>query len=193
MLKVGLTGGIGSGKSLISRVFSEWGVPVFLSDQEAKKVYLDTTISQQVKNLFGEVIFDHDLLNFKKLAKIVFSDKIALQKLDSIVHPFTMNLYNKWVASKCNEPYTIMESAIIFEAHIQHYFDKIIVVETPIEICIERVMARDSISRDTVLERMQFQNQSSKKTNNSDFTIINDNKLLILPQVLKIHKILTAQ
>lgn len=190
MIKIGLTGGIGTGKSIVSHIFSELGISVFYADMEAKKAYLDEIVLLKVRDLIGDVVFEQETLNLQKLAKIVFADKIVLTKLNSIIHPYTMDLYDDWVGQHKEDVYTIMESAIIFEADIHKQFDKIITVDAPVEICIKRVMERDNISKESVIQRMESQFATKFKTERSDFVIINDNNTLILQQVLDIHNTL---
>ena len=190
MKKVGLTGGIGSGKSFVSRVFSELGIAVFNADQQAKKAYSDVRILTKVRNIFGDCVFDAHALNFQKLSKIVFANKDLLEKLNAIIHPFTLKVYNEWLEVHANDTYIIMEAAIIFEAKIQNMFDTIICVNAPEDICIERVMHRDFVSEEEVKKRMQNQIPTAFKIKNSDFTLMNDEHSLILPQVLAIHNAL---
>ena len=190
MKKVGLTGGIGSGKSFVSKVFSELGVAVFNADLEAKRAYTDVSILTKVRKVIGNSVFDAHALNFQRLSKIVFSDKDLLAKLNAIVHPFTLKLYNEWLETHVNDTYTIMEAAIIFEANIQNMFDAIICINAPESICVERVMHRDFVSEEEVKQRIQNQIPTAIKIKKSDFTIINDDNSLILPQVLTIHKAL---
>ncbi len=190
MKKVGLTGGIGTGKSIVSRVFSELGISVFYSDNEAKKAYLDDMVLLKVRDMFGDSVFEQETLNIEKLATIVFANNDSLTKLNNIIHPFTMDLYDEWIDQHKEDVYTIMESAIIFEAEIHKQFDKIITVNAPIEICIKRVMERDNISKESVLQRMESQFATNFNTEKSDFVIINDDKTLILQQVLDIHNTL---
>jgi len=190
MKKVGLTGGIGTGKSIVSRVFSELGISVFYSDNEAKKAYLDDMVLLKVRDMFGDSVFEQETLNIEKLATIVFANNDSLTKLNNIIHPFTMDLYDEWIDQHKEDVYTIMESAIIFEAEIHKQFDKIITVNAPIEICIKRVMERDNISKESVLQRMESQFATNFNTERSDFVIINDDKTLILQQVLDIHNTL---
>ncbi len=190
MKRVGLTGGIGSGKSLVSQVFSELGVAVFNADRQAKKAYSDIRTLTKVRNIFGDSVFDAHALNFQKLSKIVFSNKDLLEKLNAIIHPFTLKLYNEWLETHVNDTYTIMEAAIIFEANIQNMFDTIICVNAPEDICVERVMHRDFVSEEEVKQRIRNQIPIAIKIKKSDFTIMNDDKSLILPQVLAIHNTL---
>ena len=190
MKKVGLTGGIGSGKSFVSKVFSELGVAVFNADLEAKRAYTDVSILTKVRKVIGNSVFDAHALNFQRLSKIVFSDKDLLAKLNAIVHPFTLKLYNEWLETHVNDTYTIMEAAIIFEANIQNMFDTIICVNAPEDICVERVMHRDFVSEEEVKQRIRNQIPIAIKIKKSDFTIMNDDKSLILTQVLAIHNTL---
>jgi dephospho-CoA kinase len=188
MMKVGLTGGIGTGKSVAARIFSELQVPVYSADTEAKKAYADPAVLQKLKQSFGGEVFDNNTISLKKLAQVVFSDKVRLIELNSIIHPFLLNDFEKWLESLAEVPYIIMESAILYETSYYEMFDKMITVSAPVELCMERVMKRDGVSREEVQKRMQNQVADEIKTSKADFVIINDGNTMILPQVLEIHE-----
>ncbi len=188
MIKIGLTGGIGTGKSVIAEIFTSLGIPVFYADQEAKKAYRDPDVLKKIKALFGEIVFDHQQVNFIKLSNLIFSEKIKLEKLNNIIHPLVFNKFKQWISWNNAAPYVIMESAILFETGYDSLFEKIIVVTAPAELCIERVMKRDSIDRDMVLKRMSNQFPNEVKAERSDFCIQNNNIDILTPQVLSIHK-----
>ncbi len=188
MIRVGLTGGIGTGKTVVARIFSELQVPVYFADTEAKKAYLDAAILQKARQLFGDEVFDDNILNYKNLARIVFNDKKKLSELNSLIHPFIISDFEKWAIGQKNAPYIIMEAAILFETSLHVLFDKIIAVTAPEELCIARVMKRDGISRGEVIRRLDNQLQNDIKVRQSDYIIINDGTRLLLPQVLGIHK-----
>lgn len=189
MIKVGITGGIGTGKSMVCNIFSKLGIPVYVADTEAKILMnTNSAIKQQLLALFGKDIYnENDVLDRKKLSEIIFNDKIALAKVNAIVHPIVRKHFNKW-ADLQQSAYVIQEAAILFESGQNAYFDKIILVTAPYEIKIERVMKRDNISREKVIERMNNQLTDEEKIPKSDFIINNDNKSMVLPQVLEIHK-----
>ena len=189
MLKVGLTGNIGSGKSLVSEVFSIYGIPVYHADQESKKFLVDPFVKEKILSLFGEKVLSvSGEIDRGELATIVFSDKKALAALDSILHPMVINDFTHWCEAFREYPYIIQEAAIIFESGVAGIFDRIIHVSCPKEIAIERVMKRDGIDGNSVLQRMRFQMEDAEKSKLSDFVINNDGSEMIIPQVLSIHR-----
>lgn len=188
MLKIGLTGGIGAGKSYIGQIFTKLGVPIFIADIEARKIQLcNAAVIEKLTNLLGNDIYlPNGDINRKKLAQIIFNDKIALQKVNDIIHPAVREAFNKW-ATKQKASYVIQEAAIIFENQQAHNFDKIITVSAPAELRIKRVMKRDKISRTEVLKRMKNQLPDEIKIEQADFVINTDEGQLILPQIIDIH------
>jgi len=188
MIKIAVTGGIGSGKSFVCEIFEKIGVPVFYADKSAKEIMdTDPEVRNELISYFGPEIFDANKnLNRSKLAKIIFNNKTELFKVNKIVHPLVRKEFEEW-ANKQNAPYVIEEAAIVFESGLAHLFDKIICVTAPLEIRIERVMKRDRLTHNKVLERMKNQESDEKKIEKSDFIILNDNKEMILPQIINIH------
>lgn len=188
MLKVGITGGIGSGKSMVSHIFNLLGVPVFDADKAAKQVMLDNKlVREQLINSFGENVYLNNELNRSYLSKMVFSDEHLLKKLNAIVHPATIEEGEKWV-SKQTAPYVIKEAALLFEAGSAEGLDYIIGVFAPQHIRINRVMKRDNVSRQDVLNRMSKQIDEAIKMKLCDFVIVNDEQQMVIPQVLNLHK-----
>jgi dephospho-CoA kinase len=192
MIKVGLTGGIGTGKTVVAEIFAALGIPIFFADQEAKKAYTDEEILKKIRQLFGESVFDDHGLNFIKLSNHIFSHKIELEKLNNIIHPYVLARFEKWIGENLGAPYVMMESAILFETGYNSMFEKMITVTAPLELCIERVMKRDGIDRDMVLKRILNQFPNESKVEKSDYSILNDNLELLSPQVIKIHTMLSA-
>jgi dephospho-CoA kinase len=189
MLKVGLTGNIGSGKSLVAKIFSTMGIPVYNSDRESKKFLELVEIKSTIVKSFGPVILLPDgEIDRRKLGDIVFSDPSSLNSLNSILHPLVIKDFRQWCLSNQDQKYIIQETAILFESGYYRQFDKTIHVSCSPEIAIERVIQRDKSSRETVLKRMQFQFEDSKKAAMSDYVILNDGSELIIPQILSIHK-----
>jgi dephospho-CoA kinase len=188
MIKVAVTGGIGSGKSVICEVFEKIGIPVFNADRSAKEIMdSDNNIKEKLISYFGADIYDSDeKLYREKFADIIFNDKATLKKVNEIVHPAVRMEFEVW-AKKQNAPYVIEEAAIVFESGQEHLFDKIISVFAPMELRIERVMKRDNITRDKVLERMNNQRNDESRNEKSDFIIVNDDKEMILPQIININ------
>ena len=189
MLKIGLTGNIGSGKSIVARIFGIIGTPVYKADEESKKFLDFQTIQSQIKSAFGpEIISPEGKIDRKKLGTIVFKDPASLNTLNSILHPLVITDFLKWADGKTDHHYILLEAAIIFEGGYQKLFDKIIHVSCPPDFAIERVIRRDRITREEVERRMQFQFDDQKKAAMSDFIIRNDGSEMVIPQVLSIHQ-----
>ena len=186
MYSVGLTSGIGCGKTLIAKVFSTFGIPVFNSDQQAKELYKDSVFLQQIVHTFGNTIIENGKFIPQRLADIVFNDRQALETLNALIHPKVLERYKLW-QSQQTSPYTILESAIIFESNWQNHFNKIINITSPLEIVIERVKLRDKISEDQILQRINNQLPVEEKEKLSDYNIFHDNKTMLLPQIIEIH------
>ena len=189
MLKIGLTGGIGSGKSIVGRAFEMMGIPIYVADNEAKRLMVsDAELQNLLVSRFGDQIYDSNFnLNRKLLAEIVFNDSEALKDINSIVHPAVRKDFIRWCEQHSQTPYVIQESAIIFDSGLYKNFDKIITVVAEDEIRIQRVMERDSISRELIVERMRSQLPESVRIEKADFVIYNNTEL-ILPQIERIDK-----
>jgi dephospho-CoA kinase len=189
MLKVGLTGNLGSGKSLIAEIFRILGIPVYNADEASKRFLKDKTTREKIRNTFGNDVFSGPgEIDRKALGKIVFSDPDKLLRLNGILHPLVRKDFIDWCSSQEDKPYIIQEAAIIFENGLKDEYDRIIHVSCPEEIAIERAMYRDNAERDDVLKRMQFQWKDEIKAAMSDFIILNDGSELVIPQVLRIHQ-----
>lgn len=188
MLKIGLTGGIGSGKSTVARVFSELGVPVFVSDEQARLLQDgDEELKAQIVSAFGASVYRDGKLDRAKMAEIVFADPEKLRQLNAMVHPAVRKAFGAFCAQHSKSPYVINEAAILYETGLDKTLDKIIVVTAPDALRIERVMARDGVTEEAVRSRMQQQMPQEEKERKADFLILNDGKELLLPQVLRIH------
>lgn len=186
MYSVGLTSGIGCGKTLIAKVFSTFGIPVFNSDQQAKELYKDSVFLQQIVHTFGNTIIENGKFIPQRLADIVFNDRQSLKTLNALIHPKVLERYKLW-QSQQTSPYTILESAIIFESNWQNHFNKIINITSPLEIVIERVKLRDKIAEEQILQRINNQLPVEEKEKLSDYNIFHDNKTMLLPQIIEIH------
>ncbi len=188
MMKIGLTGGIGSGKSLIRRIFCELGIPVYDADTAAKRLMIeDENIRKSLISAFGqEIIQQNGSLNKKLLADIIFRDKENLNTINSIVHPAVHRDFENWL-QKQDAPYVLEEAAVFFETDAYRSMDKMITVCASEDVRIERVTKRDSISREKVIERMKNQLPDDEKFKLADFVIYNDNNHILLPQVIDIH------
>ncbi len=188
-LKVGITGGIGSGKSTVANIFIKLGIPVFFSDIEAAKIISsDRKTRQKIIREFGKTILSDKMVDRKTLARIVFNDNEKLVRLNSIVHPAVREYFIKWEKKQKNAPYIIQEAAILIETGIYKNLDYVILVTAPENLKIKRVMERDKISKNEVFARMKAQWNDNKKKKFANVIIVNDEKKLVLPQVLKIHK-----
>lgn len=188
MLKIGITGGIGSGKSTVANIFKVLGVPVFDADSVAKQVMEnDLQLREQLITQFGVTTFQDGKLNRSYLASVVFKDPYQLAILNAMVHPITLKAADDWMKLQ-SASYAIKEAALIFEAGAGAGLDLIIGVTAPTAIRVQRVMQRDGISREAVLERMDKQIDESIKMRLCDFVIQNDNLHLITTQVLDLHK-----
>lgn len=190
MLKVGITGGIGSGKTIVCQVFHTLGIPVFYADDAAK--YLmehDETLINDIKTLFGSNIYANKTLNRKELSDIVFKDPEKLQQLNALVHPATVLYARDWM-EKQQSPYAIKEAAIFFESGTYVDMDIMIGVSAPLELRIQRAMARSSATRSEILDRISKQMDQDEKMSRCDYVVINDEVQPIIPQVLNLHQIL---
>jgi dephospho-CoA kinase len=193
MIKVGLTGGIGSGKSTVAELFKTLGIPVFDADIVAKRIMEeDKNLIAAIKNVFGDASYIDNKLNRKYIADIVFKDKYQLEILNSLTHPATIKEAEDWMI-KQNSPYCIKEAALLFEAGTAGYLDIIIGVQAPDALRIKRVMQRDDISRQEVLNRMGKQIDQDIKMRLCDHIIINDEQRLLIPQVLELHYKITDE
>jgi len=190
MLKVGITGNIGSGKTTVSKIFEILGVPVFYADDAAKKVMTeDPILIDALKTEFGrKSYFDDGSLNRKHIADIVFNNETELAKLNSIVHPAVFRAFDNWLAGINNVPYVLKEAALLFESSSYEMCNKTVMVSAPLELRINRVMQRDNLTRTEVASRNARQFSEEKKIQLADFVIRNDDTELVIPQVLELHK-----
>ena len=187
MKVIGLTGGIGSGKSTVARLFEFMNVPVYFADLEAKKLMNHkASVKLGIRELFGEEAYVNNLLNSAYIAEIVFKNKEKLKALNALVHPEVRKHFLAWVASQ-DAPYVIQENPLIFEQNQQHLFDKVIVVHADREVRIQRVMDRDRLRRTQVLDRMANQLDDAVKLRAADFVIENDDIETTKLQLQQIH------
>ncbi len=187
---IGITGGIGTGKSTICRIFKLLGVPVFEADTVAKQLYdTNTGLGRQMTRLFGkEIWLPNGKIDRKKLAAIIFNEEEMLNKVNELIHPLVWSAYQQFLKSRENSPYIIHEAAILIESGFDRNMDFTILVTAPYEACISRVMKRDGISRELVLSRMSRQWSEEKKRSHADFILENNNRNLIIPQIIQIDK-----
>jgi dephospho-CoA kinase len=190
MIKIGITGGIGSGKSTVCKVFSVLSIPVFNADEEARRLMQeDKNLVEKIKKLFGEEAYLNEKLNRAKIAAMVFENKDLLEKLNALVHPAVGKEFTRWAAKHTDQPYIIKEAAILFESNAHRGLDYVIAVSAPEKLRIERIMQRDSISEEQVRQRMRNQWPERKKVQLADFVVVNDDKKMVLPQVMRLHDI----
>lgn len=187
MLRVGITGGIGSGKTTVARIFEVLGIPVYYADIAAKRLMND---DEDVKNAiiahFGPGSYKDGRLNRAYISSIVFNDKDQLEKLNAITHPATIRDANEWMKRQ-KTAYTIKEAALIFESGSVEFLDHVIGVYTPLPLRIQRIMQRDGITREEVAQRMSRQLDENIKMKLCDSVLVNDEQQLLIPQVLALH------
>lgn len=188
-VKVGITGGIGSGKSTVCKVFKLLGAPVFEADIVAKQLQnTNQKIRKGLIRLFGEYIYtSEDTVDRKKLAAIIFNDDLMLSKVNELIHPVVREEFEQWL-EKQNSPYIVHEAAILFESGFYKRMDFNIVVSASEEQRIERIMQRDGINRESVIRRIQKQWSDERIQNLADMVIHNNNNNLIIPEIIKIDK-----
>jgi dephospho-CoA kinase len=172
---IGLTGGIGSGKTTVANYFEHQNIPVYVADDEARKITNSKKVLKKIVAVFGDEVLEHNVLNRKKMGEIVFNDKDKLNQLNAIIHPEVKKHFKKWLKSKIDYKYVIKESAILFESMTNLDCDLIILVTAPLELRIERTMKRDNCDRESVLQRIKNQISEDEKAQKSDFIINNIN------------------
>lgn len=188
MLKIGITGGIGSGKTTVAKVFEVLGIPVYYADEAAKEImHKNEPLKQQLIFHFGKDTYVDGKLNRKHLSSIVFADKEKLELLNSLVHPVTIAEAEQWFKQQ-QSPYVLKEAALLFESGAAEGLDYIIGVTAPVTVRIKRVMDRDGVTADEVKKRILNQIDETIKIRLCDFIIHNDEQQMILPQVLKLHE-----
>ena len=186
-MKLGITGGIGSGKTSVCRVFGTFGIPVFSADPQAREIMeSDKSVIRQLNIITGKNIYHDGSLDRKELASIIFNDRDILHKVNSLVHPLVFKRFVEWVEEQTT-PYIIMEAAILFESKASLLVDKVATVVAPVEERVERVIHRNNFSREQVLERMRAQMSDEEKMKRSDYVIMNSEDDMIIPAILAIH------
>jgi dephospho-CoA kinase len=185
---IGLTGGIGSGKTTIANYIKSLGIPVYIADDEAKKLLNDDTIKKELKNAFGKTIFENNLLIKERLSQIVFNDTDKLKKLNSIIHPAVKAHFKEWLEDHKKAPMIVKEAAILFESGSDQDCDAVITVVAPINTRIERVKQRDKIAEQEVLNRIKNQWSDEMRLEKSDYSIENNDLTKAFQQVDEILK-----
>jgi dephospho-CoA kinase len=185
--KLGVTGGIGSGKTSVCRVFGVLGIPVFSADREAQNIMEnDEVIKGKINSISGKDLYAEGSLNRMELARIIFNDGDLLNKVNMVVHPAVFNRFKTWVQVQA-APYVIMEAAILFESGASKFVDKVATVVAPVEQRIGRVIARNKLSREQVMERMKNQIDDETRIKLSDYIINNSENDMIIPAIMSIH------
>lgn len=187
-LKLGVTGGIGSGKTTVCKVFSVFGIPVFSADLEARRMMnSNRNLMDKINTLAGKDLYTSGSLDRQELAKMIFNNERLLEEVNSLVHPVVFDYFTSWVNEQ-NSPYAIMEAAILFESGASSMMDKILTVVTPAEERITRLVRNNKYTREQVLERIRNQVDDEYRIRNSDFVINNSENDMIIPVILEIHR-----
>lgn len=194
MRKTGVTGGIGSGKTLVCQVFEKLGVPVFYADQQARRIYdEDDQVKEAMIEYFGRGIYGPSGLRKDLLASKIFHDPEALQQVNNLVHPAVKRRFLHWCEQQKKAAYVIEEAAILFETGSHKDLDHTILVYAPEEVRVQRVMKRDGVDQETVRARMAHQMNDENKIDQAGFVIYNDESRLVIPQILEIHHTLIGK
>ena len=190
---IGLTGGIGSGKTMIAKYIKSLGIPVYIADDEARELMTTDKVIKVISSAFGKEVLDNGSLNREKLAQLVFNNPEKLQKLNSIVHPEVKKHFDTWVENHKNYPFVVKEAAILFETESNKYCDAVITITSPLETRLQRVMLRDKSDRESVLKRIQNQWTDEQRIAKSDYVIQNLSIEATKKQVDEIIKLLKNQ
>lgn len=190
MIKVGITGGIGSGKTTVCRVFELLGIPVFYADNVAKTIMqTDSQLKNEILNTFGPESYSVDgQLNRPYISSIVFKDQSQLNKLNALVHPAVFRAFDRWIAEQKDVPYILKEAALLYESESYKMCDLSILVISPESTRISRIKARDHISEEEIMLRMKRQFSDEQKMKLANHILINDENRLLIPQILDLHQ-----
>ena len=186
MLKIGITGGIGSGKSTVCAIFQILGIPVFNADIEARKLYDEPQVKEAIMLAFGDNMYPQGVFDKKAMADLVFQSADKLKQLNELLHPLVQIQFDTWLQQQ-ESPYKIKEAALLIEAGSYQQLDELILVTCPMNKRIERVMKRDRVTEDEVLARINKQLSEEDKRTFCQYEIINDDRQLLIPQVLQLH------
>lgn len=191
-IKIGITGGIGSGKSVVSRLLEIMDIPVYISDIEAKRImHTDELIRESLSVLIGEEVFRGGELNRPLLASYMFGHPEHVKEVNAIIHPQVKEDFRQWAGGRAGELLIAMESAILIEAGFRDEVDFLVMVYAPLEVRVERAIKRDCSSRELVMKRIEAQMSDEAKRNQADFVIVNDDETPLIPQVLELISLLS--
>lgn len=189
MLRIAITGNIGTGKSTVCKVFESLGINVYYADKEARKFYRNKDVIMAVKQLFGEEVFDKDdILNTSALASLVFGNPEKLQQLNAIIHPLVLDGFLQWADQQSEAKYILYESALLFESGFYKHFDKSILVTAPASLAKSRVLSRDGLSEEEFDARKSRQIPQNELIKKADLILENDEKSPLIPRILEIHQ-----
>ena len=190
MLKVGITGGIGAGKSVVCSILNKWGIPVFYADTEARNLmHHNSSVKEAIIHEFGGKIYNESgILQKNILSDIIFNDEQSRLKINSIVHPFVRETFIEW-SKKQSSPYVVEEAAILFESGADSLMDQTVVVYSDKEIRIKRIQNRNQFSRSKIENIISHQMSEEEKCKKADYIIYNNEKALLVPQLIKLHNI----
>lgn len=186
-IRIGITGGIGSGKSVVSKILSLADIPIYLSDDEAKRLTAtDATIRRELTTLLGDELYQNRVLNKQKLAAYLFASPENAARVNAIIHPVVKQDFRCWSERHSASQFVALESAILFESGFDAEVDAVVMVYSPKEVRIQRAMKRDGASRQQIEQRIQAQMNDEEKCEKADYTIINDDETALIPQVLQL-------
>lgn len=194
MLRIGITGGIGSGKTTVCKIFAQFGIPVYSADDQAKRLMVgNDTLVEEIERLFGiQAYTDDGLLNTRHISEMAFKDASLLQKLNALVHPAVSNDFREW-SLRQTSPYVIKEAALMYESGSYRELDYVVTVSAPKELRIKRSMERDGTTREQVLARLKKQWSENQRNEAADFIIKNDGYHPLIPQVQELHQRFLAE
>ena len=187
-MKLGITGGIGSGKTSVCRVFNVLGIPVFSADPEAQTIMnVDKKVRKAINEIAGRNIYPGGKLDRMALASLIFNDKESLKRVNDLVHPIVFDNFIRWTEQQTT-PYVIMEAAILFESGASKLVDRVATIIAPVEERISRVTFRNRLTREQVMERIRNQMTDEERIKRSDYVINNSENAMIIPVILRIHE-----